>query len=42
MKKEYISPVVEVVKFQEEDIITTSTLGNINKGGDSKIGWGDF
>ena len=42
MKKEYTSPIVEVVKFQEEDVITTSGVFGGNKPGDSKIGWGDF
>ena len=30
MKKDYESPIVEVVKFDEEDVITTS--GQINFG----------
>ena len=42
MKEKYTQPIIEIIKFQEEDIITTSSLGNLNQGGDKNIGWGDF
>ena len=42
MKKEYTSPIIEVVLFKEEDIITTSCIIGGNQPGDKKIGWGDF
>ena len=42
MKKEYINVVIEVVEFKNEDIITTSNLGNFNLPGDSEFPWDNF
>ena len=42
MKQEYTSPIIEVVLFKEEDIITTSSIIGGNQPGDKNIGWGDF
>ena len=42
MKKEYTNVVIEVVEFKNEDIITTSTLGDFKLPGDSEFPWESF
>ena len=42
MKKEYIKPEIEIIKFQAEDIITTSSLGEFTLPGDSKLPWDEL
>ena len=41
MKKEYMSPELEIVTISAEDIITTSTLGDGGEGSGGSTGWGD-
>lgn len=40
MKKEYISPELEVVKFTVEDIIVTSFTDGGTEDGNEKTAWG--
>ena len=41
-KKIYYSPKMEIVPFDEEDILTVSTNESIGTGDAPVIGWGDL
>ena len=41
-KKIYYSPKLEIVSFDEEDILTISTNESVGTGTAPEIGWGDL
>ena len=41
-KKIYYSPKLEIVSFDEEDILTVSTNESVGTGTAPEIGWGDL
>jgi hypothetical protein len=40
MKEQYINPVIEIVEFETEDIITTSGLLGVSDFPEDDLGWG--
>ncbi len=42
MKEEYIEPVIEIVEFETEDIITASGALGVSDFPDDDFGWGDI
>lgn len=40
MKKQYENPIIEIVEFEQEDILTASFGGSMP--GDNEVDYGDF